>query len=94
MLGFIVAVVAGFLARYVEVPVVQPLVRALEGRIAIEPGEVRLLCFMVVMLLAGIAAELLHSGSTFWLILGGIIGYFATRLVDAARTAIDSRNAR
>jgi hypothetical protein len=93
MLGFIIAVVAGFLAKYADEPLVRPLVGLLHGKIEIEPGETRLIGFMIVMLLAGVGAELLHSGSTFWLILGGVLGYFATRLLAAVKSAIDGRGA-
>ena len=41
---------------------------------------------------AGVIASLLDSGSAFWMILGGALGYFATRLVAAARAAMDARN--
>ncbi len=91
MLGFIIAVVAGFLAKYAEDPLARPLAKALDPRIKIEPGELRLLSFMAVMLIAGVAAEVLDSGSTLWSILGGIIGYFATRLIAAVKALVDGR---
>lgn len=91
MLGFIVAVVAGFLTPYAEAPLARPLVGLLEGRIRIEAGELRLVAFIIVMLLAGLAAVLLASGSTFWVMLGGTLGYFGTRIVAAIREAIDAR---
>lgn len=93
MLGFICAVIAGFAAKYADDPLTRPLVRAAQGKIEIEPGEVRLVSFIIAMLVAGIAAELLRSGSTFWLIVGGALGYFAMRLVNLVKTAIDGRGA-
>ena len=56
--------------------------------------ETRLLSFMAAMLAAGVVSVLLDSGSAFWVIAGGAIGYFATRIVAAARDAMDKRNAR
>lgn len=91
MLGFLVSIVAGFLTPYLEGPVAKPLARALAGVLPIAPEEIRLVSFMAAMLGAGVLANLLHSGSTFWVILGGVIGYFLTRLVEAAKTAMDQR---
>jgi len=51
----------------------------------------RLLSFILVMLIAGIVAELLDSGSAFWIILGGALGYFALRLVAAAQAFLEQR---
>lgn len=94
MLGFICAVIAGFAAPYVEEPLVQPLARALRGKIDIEPSETRLVGFILTMLIAGIAAELLNSGSAFWVILGGALGYFALRIVAAVKALIDQQTAK
>jgi hypothetical protein len=91
MLGFVCAVVAGFAAKYIDEPLTQPLLRAVQGKIEVEAGELRLVSFILAMLIAGVVAELLHSGSTFWLILGGALGYFATRLVAMVKAAIDGR---
>ena len=91
MLGFICAVIAGFAAKYADEPLTRPLVRAAQGKVEIEPGEVRLVSFIIAMLLAGIAAELLDSGSMFWLILGGALGYFALRLVNAVKAMLEAR---
>jgi hypothetical protein len=91
MLGFIVAVVAGWLTPAVEAPLARPLAKALAPRILVEPGEMRALAFMIVMLAAGIVAELLDSGSAFWVILGGAIGFFGTRLLAALRAVIEGR---
>lgn len=94
MLGFICSVIAGFSAQYLEEPLVRPLVRALQGKIAIEAGETRLVAFIAAMLIAGVAAELLHSGSAFWIILGGALGYFAIRIVAAVKAVIDRQTSR
>lgn len=91
MLGFIVAVIAGFLTPYAETPLARPVASLMGEHIKLEPGEMRVLAFILVMLLAGVASNLLHSGSTFWVILGGALGYFGTRLVAAAQGAMDKR---
>jgi hypothetical protein len=91
MFGFFIALIAGFLTRHAEDPLTRPLLRRLGTRVVIEPGEVRLVSFVIVMLLAGLLAALLHSGSPFWVILGGAVGYFATRLLAAAQAVLDGR---
>ncbi len=91
MLGFLVAVAAGFVTPSLDAPVTRPLARAVSGFLQVEVAETRLASFMVAMLAAGVLANLLHSGSTFWVILGGVIGYFLTRLVAGAKTALDQR---
>jgi hypothetical protein len=91
MFGFILGLVAGFLTPHAEGPLARPLSKAIAPYVTLEAGELRVLSFILVMLLAGIGAELLHSGSTFWVILGGGLGYFGTRLVAAARSAYDGR---
>ncbi len=91
MFGFIIALIAGFLAPHAEGPLARPLAAAMRDKVPLAPGELRLLSFILVMLLAGIAAELLDSGSAFWIILGGALGYFALRLVAAGQALFDQR---
>lgn len=92
MLGFLVAVAAGFATPHLEGPVARPLAKMMEKYITLEVSEIRLIAFMVAMLAAGVVSALLHSGMTFWVILGGALGYFATRIVAATREAIDARD--
>ncbi|WP_296426231.1 hypothetical protein [Yoonia sp.] len=94
MLGFIIAAVAGFLTPHIEGPVAEPIVKALQGRIPVEASEKRLIAFMVAMLGAGVAAALLDSGTPFWMIVGGVLGYFATRIMAAGQKLIDARNSK
>jgi hypothetical protein len=91
MIGFIVAVVAGWLTPMLEAPLARPLARAMGPRILVEPGEMRALSFIIAMLAAGVVAELLDSGSAFWVILGGTIGIFASRLAALLRKVIEGR---
>ena len=92
MLGFLIAIVAGFLTPQAETAVARPLARAISGKIQIEPGEQRAVAFIVVMLVAGILAAVLASGTPFGLICGGAIGFFATRIITAVRDAFDGKN--
>lgn len=91
MLGFLLAIAAGFLTPYLEGPLARPLAKAVSGFVPVGPEELRLLSFMIAMIGAGVAANLLNSGATFWVILGGVIGYFLTRIVDGLKTALDQR---
>lgn len=94
MWGFIVAVVAGLLTTAAEEPLARPAARALARVVQVEPGEMRLFAFVLVMLIAGIAAELLDSGSAFWVILGGALGYFGTRIAQFVKAQVDGRPRR
>lgn len=94
MWGFIVAVIAGLATRQAEEPLARPLSRLIAPVVKVEPDEIRLFAFILVMLIAGILSELLHSGSTFWVILGGALGYFGMRLVSFVKAQIDGRPRR
>ncbi len=93
MLGFIVSVIAGYLVPHIEGPLGRPAAAFLAKHITLEDAETRLVSFVVAMMGAGVVASLLNSGSAFWMILGGALGYFGQRLVAAAKTAMDNRNA-
>ncbi|MFQ1702307.1 hypothetical protein ACJ5NV_17110 [Loktanella agnita] len=94
MLGFIIAVIAGFLTPQLEGPIGGPIVKAMEGHIPVEPNEKRLIAFMVAMLIAGIASALLNSGTAFWIILGGVLGYFGLRMYEAGKKYYEERNGK
>jgi hypothetical protein len=91
MWGFIVAVIAGFLVPHLESPVARPVEKAMQSHVPLAAGELRLLAFVLAMLAAGVVAELLNSGSAFWVILGGALGYFGARILAALRKVIDAR---
>lgn len=93
MLGFIIAAAAGFFTPLIGGPLVDPIVKALGNHITIEADERPLVAFMLAMLLAGIASALLVSGTPFWVILGGILGYFGSRIVDAVKKYMAERDA-
>ncbi len=81
MWGFIVAVIGGLVVQPAEDLLAKPVARFIAPVVKIEPGEMRLLSFLLVMLIVGIIAALLDSGSAFWIVLGGMIGLFGRRLV-------------
>lgn len=91
MLGFLVAIGAGFITPHLDGPVAKPLMTALGKWIEFNEAETRLVSFMAAMIGAGVLANLLNSGATFWVILGGVLGYFITRIVAAAKTVMDQR---
>jgi hypothetical protein len=91
MLGFLAAIGAGFATPYLEAPVARPIAKLMEKHITLEESEIRLIAFIVAMLAAGVVSALLDSGMTFWVILGGALGYFGSRLVGAGRAMMDAR---
>ena len=93
MLGFLIAAAAGYLTPQITDSLADPVIKAVGGFITVEPAEKRLVGFMLAMLAAGIAAVLLHSGTPFWIILGGVLGYFGRRIVAAAQKLINDRSA-
>lgn len=91
MLGFILAVVAGWLTPVAEGPVARPLAKAMRPQVAVEEGEMRVLAFIFMMLVAGLLAEIFDSGSAFWVIAGGTLGFFGTRIVTWLRGVLGGR---
>lgn len=91
MLGFIVAVIAGFLVPMIEKPVTMPVVKFLGGYLKVDPSETRAVGFMIAILGAAIVAALLDSGTTFGIVLGAVLGYFGQRLYALLRRIIDAR---
>ncbi|WP_322893512.1 MULTISPECIES: hypothetical protein [unclassified Yoonia] len=85
MLGFLIAAVAGYFTPQIESAVGAKLTKALAPHITLAPGETRLLAFMVAVIGAGIAAELLDSDNPFWVALGASLGYFGPRIIAAIR---------
>ena len=69
-----------------------PIVKALDGHIKIAPTETRLIAFMIAMIAAGVVAALLNSGSAFWVMFGGVLGYFGTRIVEVIKKQMDAQN--
>ena len=93
MLGFIIAAAAGFFTPLIGGPLVDPVVKALGDHITIEADERPLVAFMLAMLVAGIASAVFVSGTPFWVILGGVLGYFGSRIADAIKKIMAERAA-
>lgn len=92
MLGFVIAAAAGFLTPQLEDMIGDPIMKTLHGHIKIEAGEKRLVTFMALLLAVAVLASFAGSGSPFLLILGAVLGYFGTRLVDAGKKQFSDSN--
>ena len=89
MLGFLIAVVAGVLTPSIEEALARPLAKTLRATLPVDSHEMRALAFMIAMLGAGLLAAALDSGSALGVMVGGVLGYFGTRIVAAVRTLMD-----
>lgn len=92
MLGFLIAVAAGFLTPQLETPVAAPIKKALEQHMPVTPNETRLIAFMVALVAAAILSALMESGTTFGIIIGAILGYFGMRIYTVLRKVIEGRS--
>ena len=90
MIGFIVAIIAGFLTPQIQAAVAQPLAKAL-GFLTIEEAEMPVLGFMVAMLAAALIAVIFGSGSALGIAVGLCLGYFGTRLAQIVQDAISGK---
>ena len=50
-----------------------------------------MLAFIIMMLVAGLLAEIFDSGSAFWVIVGGTLGFFGTRIVTRLRGVLGGK---
>ncbi len=91
MFGFIIAVIAGFLVPHADEPLGRPVLRAIRPYLKVEDREERLFVFLLIGLIAALVIGATASTSAFWVIAGLGVGYFATRLVEAAKAGLDSR---
>ncbi|MBW7922394.1 MAG: hypothetical protein H3C51_09875 [Rubellimicrobium sp.] len=91
MWGFIVAIIGGLVVAPAEDLLAKPVARLVAPVVKIEDGEIRALSLVIVLLIVGIIAELIHSGTPFWVILGATIGLFGQRLFNWARAAVEKR---
>ncbi|WP_439155567.1 hypothetical protein [Yoonia sp.] len=89
MLGFLIAAAAGYLTPQITESLADPVIKAVSRHITIKPAERPVVGFLIAMLAAGVAADLLHSGSPFWVIAGGALGYFGTRLANRIQKLIN-----
>ncbi|MEM1233012.1 MAG: hypothetical protein AAGH70_02705 [Pseudomonadota bacterium] len=89
MLAFIIALAAGFVSRMVKEPLVGGLESVLMDKIDISTEEALAMSYALCMLIAGVVIALSGSGvSAFVVLLGGLIGLFATEIYAAIRKAI------
>ncbi|KAA9005594.1 hypothetical protein [Histidinibacterium aquaticum] len=89
MLGFLIALAAGFAAPRLDDSVARPLAKAMAPHIAVQPHEIRAISVMVAFLGAALLASALDSGTAFAVVLGGVLGYFATRGTAALRKVVE-----
>lgn len=92
MLGFMVALIAGFATPHLVEPMARPAARAMSREIPIEPEELLLVAFMIAMLVAALIAAASGESNAFAVMLGGILGYFAVRLMAMIRRSVDGKN--
>ena len=88
MLGFIIAVIAGYLVPQLDKPVARPIMKALGKFMTFEETETRLISFVVALILAAIISAIISSGSAIGLIVGTLIGYFAMRIWAAMQSYV------
>ncbi len=94
MLAFIIAVAAGFGARYVRAPIEKFVETVLLDKINISKEDSMALSYAICLLAAAILISL--SGSkvpVFVVLLGGILGLFAKELYTAIKKAVEGRKA-
>lgn len=91
MLGFVVAIGAGLLTPYLTDPLARPLAKALRVYMPVKDGELILLSFMLAMLGAAMLGQMLSSGTPFWIVAGGSIGYFGKRIIAAVQAVAEKR---
>lgn len=92
MLGFIIAIGAGFLVPMLEDPVGQTLSDKLHKVMPIEVGEARIIALFAALLAVSLLAVLFDSGSAFGIAVGLTLGYFGTRLVTMVKKAVDGKS--
>lgn len=85
MIGFLLAVAAGFAVPYAIEPLARPVANAARPWLHVEDAELPLLAFILLMLAVSVLAALVTGGSAFLLLLGGGVGYFAPRAVAGLR---------
>lgn len=82
MLGFILALGAGFLTPHVQDPLARPVAKAIKGLVDIPDNELSALSFILTMTVAGFVTWLIGTDtSPFWFMAGGALGFVVVRLV-------------
>ncbi len=94
MLGsLIIGALAGALTRWAEVQV-KPLIEKLEVKgTDLDDREILVLTFVLSMLAGAIILWLFGmSGTSFWLVLGAVLGFFWERVVEITKAIMDNKN--
>ncbi len=91
MLGFLIAVAAGFVSPHLDEPVSAKIAGALKETIPIEASEYRVVSFMVALFAASILAALVDNDSPLAIVVGGVLGYFLMRIVEALKKVIEGK---
>ncbi len=85
-MSFILAIIAGFVTPMVEGTVSGFLQKLQTKDIQIEAGENRALTFAILLLGVAVLANITGvSANAFWLLIGGILGLFAMRIIAAVK---------
>ncbi|SEW17231.1 hypothetical protein SAMN04488515_1392 [Cognatiyoonia koreensis] len=91
MLGFLIAVGAGFLVPVIEGAVGETIAESLRKHMELEMSETRVISLLIALILASLLALALHSGNAFSIALGLTIGYFGLRIIGIIKKAIDGK---
>lgn len=88
MLGFIIALIAGYLVPQLDQTVSRPITKTLGKYMTFEDVETRLISFVVALIAASIIAAIFGSGSALGMIIGTLLGYFAMRIWAAMQAYV------
>lgn len=91
MLGFLIAVGAGFLVPVIEGVVGETIAEALRKNMELEMSETRVISVLVALLAASLLAMAFDSGNAFSIALGLTIGVFGMRLIAVIKKAVDGK---
>ena len=91
MLTFLLALISGYAANYIE-PGVKTFLKSRFPEISLESNEYRLLTAMLLLFVVALFGFLANeSVPAFVIILGGGIGLFGLRLFNAVKALFDNR---
>ena len=88
MLGFLIALIAGYLVPQLDKPVARPVIKSLSKFMDFEEVETRLISFVAAFIAAALISTILGTGSALGMIVGTLLGYFAMRIWAAIQTYV------
>lgn len=91
MFGFLAGLVAGAAAPLFTRFIARPVSESIGRWVEVKDEELPVIGFMITMLIAGLVAQALQSGTVFWVIFGGVIGFFALRILSVAAKLFERR---